>query len=158
MRIVADSNLSIARGSALVATAADIPTWIVCGMDADVARKEALREAHVDVIEVDRDHSGRVSPAAMMDALGSRGLTRLLVEGGASLAGSLVCDGLVDRIAWFHAPLLLGQDAAASLAGLDVESLSDARRWRVLFHRSWGHDGLTVLACGGNAGACSPAS
>ncbi|MDE0241671.1 MAG: bifunctional diaminohydroxyphosphoribosylaminopyrimidine deaminase/5-amino-6-(5-phosphoribosylamino)uracil reductase RibD [bacterium] len=158
VRIVADSNLGLSRKSALVASAGDIPTWIVCGRDADVARKEALRNAHVDVIEVDRDHSGRVSPKAMMAALGSRGLTRLLVEGGAMLAGSLVRDDLVDRVAWFHAPLLLGHEAAASLAGLEVESLTDARRWRVLFHRTWGQDGLTVLASGDNASACSPVS
>ena len=158
VRIVADSNLRLARGSALVASAAEFPTWIVCGRDADVSRKEALREAHVDIIEVDRDPSGRVSPGAMMTALGSRGLTRLLVEGGAALAGSLVRDGLVDRVAWFHSPLLLGHDAAASLAGLDVTSLSDSRRWRVLFHRTWGEDGLTMLASGDNAGICSPAS
>lgn len=158
VRIVADSNLGLARGSALVASAADIPTWIVCARDADVARKETLREAHVDVIEVDRDHSGRVSPRALMAALGSRGLTRLLVEGGALLAGSLARDGLVDRVAWFHAPLLLGHDASASLAGLDVTSLSDARQWRVLYHRTWGQDGLTMLASGVNAGTCSQVS
>ena len=158
VRIVPDSNLGLARRSALVASAADIPTWIVCGRDADVVRKEAMREAHVDVIEVDRDHSGRVSMKAMMAALGSRGLTRLLVEGGAVLAGSLVRDDLVDRVAWFHAPLLLGHDAAASLAGLDVESLTDARHWQVLFHHTWGQDGLTVLASGCNARACSPVS
>ena len=158
VRIVADSNLGLSLKSALVASAGNIPTWIVCGRDADENRKEALREAHVNVIEVDRDHSGRVSPKAMMAALGSRGLTRLLVEGGAMLAGSLVRDDLVDRVAWFHAPLLLGHDAAASLTGLDVESLTDARRWRVLFHRAWGQDGLTVLASGDNAGTCSPVS
>ena len=158
VRIVADSNLSLARGSTLVASAGDVPTWIVCGRDADEARKEALSEAHVDVIEVDRDHSGRVSLPAMMTALGSRGLTRVLVEGGAVLAGSLVRDGLVDRIAWFHAPVLLGHDASASLTGLDVKSLSDARRWRVLFHRTWDRDGLTMLASGDNAGRCSQAS
>ncbi len=158
VRIVADSNLGLARGSSLVASAADTPTWIVCGRGADVERKEALREARVEVIEVDRDHSGRVSPMAMMAALGARGLTRLLVEGGALLAGSLVRNGLVDRIAWFHAPLLLGHDAAPSLAGLDVTSLSSSRRWRVLLRRTWGQDGLTVLASGGNAGTCSPAS
>ena len=158
VRIVADSDLGLARESALVSSAADTPTWIVCGRDADVARKEALREAHVDVIEVDRDRSGRVSPKAMLATLGSRGLTRLLVEGGALLAGSLIRDGLVDRIAWFHAPLLLGHDASASLAGLDVTSLSDAGCWRVLFHRTWDQDGLTMLASGDNAGTCSPAS
>ena len=158
VRIVADSNLGLACGSALVASAVGIPTWIVCGRDADADRKEALRGAHVDVIEVDRDHAGRVSPRAMMAALGSRGLTRLLVEGGALLAGSLVRDGLVDRVAWFHAPLLLGHDASASLADLDVTALSDARRWRVLSHRTWGQDGLTMLASGDNADTCSPAS
>ena len=158
VRIVADSNLGLSLKSALVTSAADIPTWIVCGRDADAARKSALLEARVDVIEVDRDRSGKVSPKAMMAALGSRGLTRLLVEGGSILAGNLMRDDLVDRVAWFHAPLFLGHDAAASLTGLDVESLTDARRWRVLFHRTWGQDGLTVLASGDNAGPCSPAS
>ncbi len=158
VRIVADSNLGLSCTSALVASAADIPTWIVCGRHADKARKEALREAHVEIIEVDCTPSGRVCQKAMMATLGSRGLTRLLVEGGAILAGSLVHDDLVDRVAWFHAPLLLGHDAAASLAGLDIESLTDARRWRVLSSRTWGEDGLTMLASGDNAASCSPVS
>ena len=158
VRIVADSHLALSPTSALVAGAGDTPTWIVCGRHADGARKEALRKAHVEIIEVDCNHSGRVCQRAMLAALGSRGLTRLLVEGGALLAGSLVRDDLVDRIAWFHAPLLLGHDAAASLVGLGVESIGNARRWRVLSSRTWGEDGLTVLASGDNAEPCSPVS
>ena len=52
-----------------------------------------------------------------MQALGQAGLTWLLGEGGARLAGSLVRAGLVDRLAWFHAPGVMGGDGLAAALG-----------------------------------------
>jgi diaminohydroxyphosphoribosylaminopyrimidine deaminase/5-amino-6-(5-phosphoribosylamino)uracil reductase len=59
-------------------------------------------------------------------ALAARGITRVLVEGGAELAASLLRQRLVDRLAWFRAPMLLGGDGQAAIAALGVDALAQA--------------------------------
>jgi diaminohydroxyphosphoribosylaminopyrimidine deaminase/5-amino-6-(5-phosphoribosylamino)uracil reductase len=48
------------------------------------------------------------------------------VEGGAAVATSLLRQGLVDRLYWFRAPIVIGGDGLPAVAGLDVETLGDA--------------------------------
>jgi diaminohydroxyphosphoribosylaminopyrimidine deaminase/5-amino-6-(5-phosphoribosylamino)uracil reductase len=83
----------------------------------------------VDVVLVAGSREERL--AAGLDALGTRGIQSLFVEGGADLAGSLVQQGAVDRIAWFLAPMLIGgRDAPSALGGAGIAPLSDAPRLR----------------------------
>ncbi|HEX5079948.1 MAG TPA: dihydrofolate reductase family protein, partial [Geminicoccaceae bacterium] len=58
--------------------------------------------------------------------LGARGITRVLVEGGAALAASLLRRRLVDRLAWFRGPLLIGGDGRAAIDTLGVDAIADA--------------------------------
>ncbi len=67
-----------------------------------------------------------VSPAALLDTAGKRGLATLMIEGGGRLAASFVKAGLVDRIEWFRAPILLGGDGLPALGVLGLEKVVDA--------------------------------
>ena len=58
--------------------------------------------------------------------LGALGLTRLLVEGGSRIAGALIRYGLVDRVIWFRAPLLLGGDGVPVISGFGVDGIGQA--------------------------------
>ena len=82
------------------------------------------------MIDVDPDPEGRIDLAAALAALGERGLTRLLVEGGADLAAALLRAGLVDRLAWFHAPMLIGGDGIPAIAALGLDSARRRARLR----------------------------
>jgi diaminohydroxyphosphoribosylaminopyrimidine deaminase/5-amino-6-(5-phosphoribosylamino)uracil reductase len=75
-------------------------------------------------------------------ALGARGVTSVLVEGGAELASGLLRAGLVDALALFVAPVVLGGDGRALLGSLGVEALADAPRLRDLRSRPVGPDVL----------------
>ena len=62
--------------------------------------------------------------ADVLQALGQRAVTRLLVEGGGRLAASLFQAELVDRLVWFHAPSVIGGDGVAAVGGFGLERLA----------------------------------
>ena len=86
-----------------------------------------------------------LDPAAALRALGDKGLTSVLVEGGAAVAGSLIRAGLVDRILWFHAPAVMGDDGWPALR-LASGPMAELRRFTHVRHERLGDDMLTVLA------------
>ncbi len=77
-------------------------------------------------------------------ALAERGLTRLLVEGGATLATAFLQAGLVDQIYWFRAPLVIGGDGLAGIGPLSAEKLAGALGFRMGGRRELGNDVLEL--------------
>ena len=82
----------------------------------------------------------------MLQALGARGITRLLVEGGSRMAAALLDAGLVDRMAWFRAPVLIGADGLPAAALLGLDRLSRAPRFRLTGVEQLGPDLLESYA------------
>jgi diaminohydroxyphosphoribosylaminopyrimidine deaminase/5-amino-6-(5-phosphoribosylamino)uracil reductase len=73
-------------------------------------------------------------------------LTRLLVEGGRRLATSLLAAELVDRLCWFRAPALIGDDGLAALGELGVARIADLRRFHRVSAEPVGDDLLETYA------------
>jgi diaminohydroxyphosphoribosylaminopyrimidine deaminase/5-amino-6-(5-phosphoribosylamino)uracil reductase len=125
-RIVFDSRLRLPLHSKLVAGAKEMPVMVVCSAGADAKREKALRDRGITVLAVEAGEDGRPDPRAAMSALGSQGLTRVMVEGGAGLAAALLRARLVDRIVWFRAPSLIGGDGLPATGSIAVDALGDA--------------------------------
>ena len=147
VRVVADSRLRIALTSKLVRDAGNVPTWLLARNDADGARWDALAALGVEVLGQPGNDTG-LDLAAGLAALATRGITRLLVEGGAMLAAGLLRADLVDRVVWFHAPAVMGGDGLAAAAGWGVAALADMRRYRTVATDIIGDDVMTVLERG----------
>ena len=145
LRVVADTHLRTRLGARVVASAKDVPTWILHGPGVDQDRAAAFRDAGVRLIEVPAAEAG-IDPAGALAALGGAGLTRVLVEGGAQLAGSLLRARLVDRLAWFHAPAVMGGDGLAAAAGFGVATLDMMARFVRTGQRALGDDMLTLYS------------
>lgn len=145
VRVVADGRLRLPLEAALVTSARSVPTWVLTIPRADRRRVAALAERGVTVIAVAADAAGHPEPHAALQALARRGITRLLVEGGAQLAAALLAAGLVDRLAWFHGPAVLGADAVAAVAALGLPGLAAMPRFRVVASQTSGPDCLTLL-------------
>ena len=126
VRVVMDGRLRLPPGHQLVAGARDVPTWIVTRIGADPARQQSYRAAGAEVIEVAPDADGHPDALATLNALGERGITRLLVEGGAHVAAALLGAGLVDRLECFRAPSMIGGDGAPAAESFALDSLADA--------------------------------
>ena len=142
VRIIADSHLRTSLTARLVATAQDAPTWMLHRAGADRGRMQALTEAGVRLFELPAAEPG-VDLAAGLAALAAAGLTRLLVEGGAQIAGALLRAGLVDRIAWFHAPAVMGGDGWPAAQAFGVTALAAMPRFVRTASQALGADMLT---------------
>jgi diaminohydroxyphosphoribosylaminopyrimidine deaminase / 5-amino-6-(5-phosphoribosylamino)uracil reductase len=145
VRVALDRQLRIPLGAHLIAQARQVPTWLVTLATADPARQQALSDAGVVVIAAEPDAPGYIDLAQALGLLGGRGLTRLLVEGGGRLAAALLQAGLVDRLVWLHAPLLLGGDAVPAIAALALDHLADAPGFERLSSETLGDDLLTIF-------------
>ena len=145
LRVVADGALRLAPEAVLAATASEVESWVLTAADAPQDRRRQLQAQGVTVLEVPRGRDGRLCPQAMLRALAERGISRLLVEGGPRLATALLRAGLVDRLAWFAAPLALGGDGRAALAALGAPSLEALPSWRLLERMECGQDSFALL-------------
>ena len=108
MRVVMDGRLSVRPSARVVATSGEVPTLVVGGHDASPARMRALTAAGADVVLLPASHQGRFSVEALLAELAAREIQSVLVEGGAAVHGAFIAAGLVDRVALFFAPRLLG--------------------------------------------------
>ncbi|HYJ86579.1 MAG TPA: bifunctional diaminohydroxyphosphoribosylaminopyrimidine deaminase/5-amino-6-(5-phosphoribosylamino)uracil reductase RibD [Pyrinomonadaceae bacterium] len=122
VRVVLDERLDISPNSRLVSTATDAPLIIFSGGSVPKERLHPVVSAGVEVIE----DTGRDLLVALK-LLGEREIQSVLVEGGANVAGTLLDAGLVDKISFFIAPMIIGGcDAPTAVGGQGAESLSDA--------------------------------
>ena len=126
VRILVDPRLRLPLTSALVRTARQIPTWVLALASADATRRAAFTGCGVEIIDVPMGKDDRLDATAMLRVLGGRGLTRVLVEGGAALAAALLRERLVDKIAWFRSARLIGGDGVPTAAAFGIDRLTDA--------------------------------
>jgi diaminohydroxyphosphoribosylaminopyrimidine deaminase/5-amino-6-(5-phosphoribosylamino)uracil reductase len=145
VRVVVDTHLRAPLTCRLVATATQTPVWILHGPGADADRIAAMTEAGVQCMAVAPGGVG-VDPAAALAALGAAGLTRVLAEGGASIAASLLRGGLVDRLAWFQAPAVLGGDGLPAVQAMGIAALTGLHRFQRVADRPVGDDLLSEFA------------
>ena len=145
VRVVIDRHLRIPPAARIIADAHRVPTWVVTVRSADPGRRAAFLANGVTLIDVNDDGEEQIDLAAALGALGERGITRLLVEGGARLAAAFFRARLVDRLVWVHAPLVIGGDGIPAIAGFDLAALVDARAFERLSTETIGDDVLTTF-------------
>ena len=128
IRIVLDPRLRLSPASQLALSARDAPVLVFTSESADASAVEALKERGVEVFKACKD--GRDLENVLKE-LGRRSIQSVLVEGGASVAGAFLSAGLVDKVSFFIAPLIIGGcDAAPAVGGTGAERISDAVRLR----------------------------
>ena len=125
-RIVVDSRARLASGSQLVRTAGQIPTLVAAGPEAAEADRKRLAQAGCEVLPLAA--SGQNDRLlALLDELGRRRMTNVLVEGGSELLGALFDLQQIDEVHTFIAPKLVGgNDAPSPLGGSGMERMAEA--------------------------------
>jgi len=143
LRVVADARLRTPEASRLVQGAELAPVLIITAPGHPPAAQAPFIAAGADIVTVPAHAAGGLDLPSLLRALGRRGVTRVLAEGGAGLAAALLRQGLVDRLVWFHAPAVMGGDGHPALQGLRLAALSAMPRFRRTAQRALGDDMLS---------------
>ncbi len=144
VRVVLDSNLRIGADTQLVRSTGETPTWVVTRTGGDGEKIAQLQQAGVEVLQVAADAAGHVDAGETLAALAGRGITRVMVEGGATLNAALLRADLVDRIAWFRAPRLIGGDGIPAFGDLGVDKIEDMPGFVPVSHEAIGDETLDI--------------
>jgi diaminohydroxyphosphoribosylaminopyrimidine deaminase/5-amino-6-(5-phosphoribosylamino)uracil reductase len=139
VRIVLDAGATLSPSSRLARTARTTPVWLVCAAE---AKTEPLEHLGVEVVRMTAAPNGRIDVAEAARALGDRGLTRVLVEGGGEVAAAFLKANLVDRLGVYRAGIVLGGDSRSAVADLGLAKVGFAPRLSLESTRRIGPDTL----------------
>src|SRR5262245_57688607 len=143
VRIVLDVKLRIPLSTAIVGTAREVPVWVFAGPGASPVAEDILKAKGVEVFRV-AAKDGRLDLPAVLKTLADRGITRLMVEGGPTVAASFLSADLVDQAALFRSPNEIGQGIDA-LEGLPLTALTKSPNLKPAAHETVGVDALEVF-------------
>ena len=145
VRVVLDSRLRIPGTSRLVQTARETPLWVIASelAEAPAAMKLGAAGAQVMRLTPPKTSSG-LDPAAVLHALAEKGITRLLVEGGARVASSFIAAGLVDEVWLLRGPDPIGADGVAALDALPLTAITQSPALKARASETLQKDTLTI--------------
>ena len=144
LRIVVETRLRIPPKAKVLNHDSSSNTIIAVGADVVARNLKAFRKKGVSMLTCPTK-VGKIDLAALMGILGDMEITSLLVEGGASLIGSLLKERLVDKFFIFKAPKILGGDDGQPMAaGQGPKRMDQCLSLRDLRTRRYGDDILLV--------------
>ena len=143
VRAILDARLRMPLATSLVGTARETPTWVFSTSNASPVAEGILKSKGVEVFRVD-GRDGRLDLGAVLKILAERGITRLMVEGGPTVAAAFVQDDLVDEAALFRSPNPLGEGIDV-LEGLPLTALTKSPKLKSVASETIGGDTLELF-------------
>lgn len=116
VRIVVDSRLRIPRAATILTGQQQAKTWVVTTDAAPQAKLRALERQGIEVVVLPHVR-GHVSLPHLAQALGARGMTSVMVEGGGELNAAFLRAKLVNEVRCYVAPILLGGVDSKGIVG-----------------------------------------
>jgi diaminohydroxyphosphoribosylaminopyrimidine deaminase/5-amino-6-(5-phosphoribosylamino)uracil reductase len=124
VRVLLDEHLCLSPESQLALTARTHPVLVFTSESADEAVASRLAQRGVEIV---RDASGGRDLQSVLRELRGRSIQSVLVEGGASVAGAFLDAGLIDKVSFFIAPVIIGgRNAPTAVGGAGVEKMAEA--------------------------------
>lgn len=129
VRIVLDARLRTPLSLGVVSTVRETPTWVFCSTKASPIAEDILVQKGVKVFRVP-DLNGKLDLDIVLKTLANEGITRLMVEGGPTVAASFVGAGLIDEVALFRGSKEIGPTGIDALEGMKLSALTDGMTLR----------------------------
>lgn len=138
LRIILDTHLRTPLGATVV-TNGEAATWIVVGSRVSNQAKEPyLQYDHVSILQLDEKV---ICIKQVLDLLGEREVTSLLVEGGAEINGSFLQEKTFNQLVVYLAPMLIGGETApTSYAGQGFAQLAESPKLSIKYMERLGED------------------
>jgi diaminohydroxyphosphoribosylaminopyrimidine deaminase / 5-amino-6-(5-phosphoribosylamino)uracil reductase len=145
VRVVLDRSLRIPGASRLVHSARETPLWVMTSSLSEAPAAMKLGAAGAQVIRVATTATPPgLDLMAVLHALADKGITRLLVEGGARVASSFVAAGLVDEVWLLRGPDAIGAEGVAALDALPLSAITQSPAFRVRASETLQNDTLII--------------
>lgn len=138
-RVVVTTRLELLPEGKLFEGLSQSPLILFSVERASPARHAILEAVGARIEQVPAGPNG-LDIAAMLARLHALNIGSVLAEGGGKLAASLIEAGAVDRLEWFRAPMLLGEEGRPAVATSAIQSLAQAPKWRRVAVRELGSD------------------
>lgn len=151
-RLILDSGFKTSPTAKLVMTSRRVPVTIF----GDATSEPPAYPPGVEIRRLPAGPDGHLDLAAMLKSLGGDGVTRILVEGGPTLAGALVAADLVDEAIFARGTAVLGKDGRTPIGSRGLEVFDDAARWAKAGERMVGDNRLTSFRRIGRPGQETP--
>jgi diaminohydroxyphosphoribosylaminopyrimidine deaminase/5-amino-6-(5-phosphoribosylamino)uracil reductase len=120
-----------------------VPLWFICAADDSQANAAPLQELGAEIIPVAIDSHGHPAIREALDQLARRGITRLLVEGGPSVAHVLLDAGLVDEAVIYHGSSPAGSEGLLPFGSEGLDRLTESGHFTLMDERTFGPDRMT---------------
>ena len=124
VRVVLDETLRVPLATSVIATVRETPTWVFTSHKPSVIAEEILQQKGCKVFRVD-DDGGRLDLQQVLRMLAEQGITRLMVEGGPTVAASFVAADLVDDAVLLRGEKPIGASGIDPLEGMTLDSLTE---------------------------------
>jgi diaminohydroxyphosphoribosylaminopyrimidine deaminase/5-amino-6-(5-phosphoribosylamino)uracil reductase len=124
VRVVLDAQLRTPLSLSVISTVREYPTWVFCAENASEVAEDILKQKGARVFRVPAAN-GKLDLDAVLKTLDGEGITRLMVEGGPTVAASFVAAGVVDEVALLRGPKEIGATGIDALDGMKLEALTD---------------------------------
>ena len=142
LRVIMDHRVRLAPNSRLAQSADRRAAVLVMSVGEwpEIDRTLPLHETNVTIAQVrPAPEEGEVM-AGLRALRRDHGVKTLLLEGGGTLAAAAMREGMIDRIEWFRAPIIIGGDGKPALTSINVQWLQQAPAWRRVAVRELGPD------------------
>jgi diaminohydroxyphosphoribosylaminopyrimidine deaminase/5-amino-6-(5-phosphoribosylamino)uracil reductase len=120
-----------------------VPVWFICAADESEANASALQQLGAEIIPVAIDSHGHPAIREALDQLARRGITRLLVEGGPSVAHVMHDADLVDEAVIYQGSTPAGSDGLLPFVGEGLDRLTESGHFTQTQERAFGPDRMT---------------
>lgn len=128
LRIIVDGRLRTPLNGELAQTAKEVPVLIYTHSKNKKQKIKKLESLGVKIVVLEKNGK-HLDIKELMKEISSLGITRLLIEGGGVLNSSLMANDLVDEIAWFRSPCILGNDGVPAIENLGLDKLEKRKKF-----------------------------
>lgn len=142
VRVVLDRRLRTPPASRLFDDLM-VPVWLICAADEENPNTDALQDRGAEIVGVPVDAQGMLGVRDALETLAGRGITRVLVEGGPSVARAFLDADLIDEAVIYQGPKPAGRDGLMPFVSEGLDPVTSSGHFMQLEARSFGLDRMT---------------